>query len=146
MNKKVILGAVIIILIIGGVVLFTGESPEGEVISEDEEQVEESVTDIIHRALNEGNSTICEEIDDPGRRKGCYNEFVVKEARVEDDPVVCEQIEDEVGVTSCKERVYVYRAIAEKDKSWCDKVEDKQRKSQCLELVSNRVDNKKDEE
>ena len=135
MDKKILIG-VIVILLIGAFVLFNGDADESvDVPQDNEEQVQQDVTEIIHEALNNDDSSICERIDDPGRRKACYQEFVVREARDADDPAVCEQIEDDVAVTACKERVYVYRAVATREEKWCEEVENKQRKEQCLGLL-----------
>lgn len=144
-NKQVMIGVVVgLVVIIGGIVLWSGGKPENEpapapvvqqpsVPKTPEEQAkrQEIVLEASRDAIGLGEKDKCAKLLTADEQDTCRAYVVTAEAQQKGDAKICDAITAEYWRINCKDQVTTYRAISFGDISLCLGVIVKERIDMC---------------
>lgn len=148
MNKKFsyVILAIVVIFIVGLIlVLQRGEqkgAPTGEsqtnlppVSEESVSQTAAEADEIVRKAIDAHDVSLCAKIIQEGYRKSCREYAITAAASVNGDPTICDQLTEEGQRISCKDYLIINQAVAAQNPSLCEKMINKTRVEECKEAV-----------
>jgi len=134
------IGAVLIVVLLVGVVLFMQNAGLKEkTASQGSEAMAiepEEIQAVITEAGEKQDVLFCKKIKNEKKQEQCVGHVVLTIALDKQDPVVCERLENEIQAGACKNNVFFGQAVGNRDSSFCDKISDETFSARCHKAIA----------
>lgn len=102
---------------------------EMPVVSEEAEKI----ADLMAKAVDTQDASICEEFEDENIKNICKENVVITIAMAEEDLTVCEQHATEMLRNICRNEVIYAKAVKNKDSALCEELNNEEMMNRCKE-------------
>jgi len=135
MRKKISIILFIVAIVILGIIIYRYSDYQEltEVKNEETTQTQEEIAEIINKAIESQDTSLCEKIEVGDFKEKCITNAVIAKARINNDPTICDQFKKEDDRTICKNAVIVYKAILNGNPSFCEELSDEKAIEDCKE-------------
>lgn len=149
MNKQVIVGIVIgLVVIIGGILLWSGNRPGGQPgpapvveqpatpkTAQEIAKRETAILDTSRNAIGSRDEDKCSQLLTEDERDTCRAYVITSDAQNKLDATLCDAISALYWKNNCKDQVTTYKAISSRNPGLCSGMLEKDRVSMCRKAV-----------
>jgi len=143
-HKKIYIIVAVVVVVISGLALYyqkwgKGLPPESIKVegqpSVGETPVIVNDTDVMRRAIDTQDTSLCVSIAREDERKICEINVIIAEAGLKQDAGICEQIQQSDFKAACKDNTIITKALNAKNPTLCEQMADQTRIEQCKKDV-----------